>query len=904
MGELRMAEPSDGNPIIPSTRTRPSVLNIALQLYVVLGGAISLLGWVLDIPRFTDWLGNGISIQPNTTVAVITAGTALAFLSRGYHQAYRVLGLLLITIGGSVLAQIATGVNLGIDTLLMFDREWGRVGVLSPGRMGPAGATCWTLLGIAFVLASFARSKARRLALGIPMLTASISLLSLVGYLYGASRLYSLPHTTVIALQTATFIFAVSLGVMLSIPKHGLMPMLADPHSGGVFARRMLPAILFVPLVLGFLELTGERLGLHDTAFGSALRTVLEIIFFMLFVWIISAALTGHAKRRVEVAEALRVSRQELRAELADLRHLQLLSTELIVEKNPERLYESVLDAAVQLMRADFASIQMLYPARGELRLLAYRGFTPEAASFWTWVRADSECTCGMALRDGKRVIVSDTETDDSMNGTEHQASYRQTGIRAVQSTPLLSRTGEIVGMISTHWRAPHEPLERELRLIDILARQAADLIERHRAEQEREALLESERAARTSAEHAARLKDDFLATLSHELRTPLHAVIGWAQILKKDLLEPDKARAAAEVIERNARLQAQLITDLLDISRIVSGNMRLDLQAVDLPAVLEAAVESVMPAAHVKGIRIEKAIQPIGHSIQGDPARLQQVVWNLLSNAVKFTPSGGTVRLALTHQDSLAEIRVEDTGQGIAPEFLPHVFQRFRQADPTPSRSHGGLGIGLAIVKQLVELHGGSIRVTSDGIGKGATFAIVLPLRVSHREPLDTPPPGKDIEPSRALVGVRVLVIDDEADALAMMRRILEDQGARVETCLSADGGLDLLGAQVFDALVSDIGMPGRDGFDFIATVRNRGITIPALALTAFARDEDRAKVLRSGYQAHASKPVDAAEFLATLSSLIHSPGAAEAVPMGTSSYETRFGMGAKQADDNIVSW
>ncbi|HET9235192.1 MAG TPA: hybrid sensor histidine kinase/response regulator, partial [Candidatus Eisenbacteria bacterium] len=386
--------------------------------------------------------------------------------------------------------------------------------------------------------------------------------------------------------------------------------------------------------------------------------------------------------------------------------------------------------------------------------------------------------------------------------------------------------------------------------------------------------------------------KDDFLATLSHELRTPLHAVIGWAQILKKDLLEPDKARTAAEVIERNARLQAQLITDLLDISRIVSGNMRLDLQAVDLPAVLLAAIESIMPAAGVKGIRIDNAVLPVGPTIHGDPARLQQVVWNLLSNAVKFTPAGGTVRIALTHRESHAEIRVEDTGQGIASEFLPHVFQRFRQADPSPSRSHGGLGIGLAIVKQLVELHGGNIRVESDGVGKGATFVIELPLHAPRREPLDfAPPPGLDTEVPHALVGARVLVIDDEADALAMMRRILEDQGARVETCLSADAGLDLLGADVFDVLVSDIGMPSRDGYDFIATVRNRGITTPALALTAFVRPEDRAKVLRSGYQAHASKPVEAGEFLATLSSLIHSPRAAETVAMGASSSSARVG-------------
>ena len=675
---------------------RPPAPTSALQLYVILGGAISLLGWILNIPRFTDWLGNGISIQPNTTIAVMTAGMALAFLSRGYRVIPRILGILLITIGGSALFQIATRVNLGIDTLLMFDRDWGRGGVLSPGRMGPTGATSWTLLGIGFVLATFPRGTfARRFAPALPTITASIATLSLLGYFYGVNTLYSLPHTTVIAFQTATFIFAVSLGFIFSVPEHGLMLMLGDPHSGGVFARRMMPTIFLVPILLGFFQIIGERQGLHDSAFGSALRTVAEIIFFMLFVWIISSALSNHAKRRAEVTEALRVSRQELRE------------------------------------------------------------------------------------------------------------------------------------------------------------------------------LLESERAARTSAEHAARLKDDFLATLSHELRTPLHAVIGWAQILKKDLLQPDKARAAAEIIERNARLQAQLITDLLDISRIVSGNMRLELQAVDLSAVVEAAIESIMPEAQAKGVQIRRAIEPVPNSAQGDPARLQQVVWNLLSNAVKFTPAGGSVRVALTERGSRAEICVADTGQGIAPEFLPHVFKRFRQADPSPSRSHGGLGIGLAIVKQLVELHGGHIRVESGGIGKGTTFTIEVPLRAQVLL-VSEPQVEEDIEALRALAGVCILAIDDEADGLAMMRRILEDQGARVETALSAGAALDLLEAHTFDILVSDIGMPGQDGYEFISAVRQRGIETPALALTAFARPEDRVKVMRSGYQAHTSKPVDASELVITLSSLL----------------------------------
>ena len=851
---------------------RLPAITTALQLYVILGGALSLLGWVLNLPRLTDWNGNGISIQPNSCVAVFLAGVALTFLAFGFRVAARITGVLVLAIGASAMFEILTGAKLGIDTLLLFDRTWGRTGVIAAGRMGPAGALSWTLLGTAFVLASFpVRSPKRRFASATSQVAASIALLGLIGYLYGAASLYDRPHTTIIALQTATFIFAVSVGLLINVPEFGIISILRDPQAGGVFARRILPAIILVPILLGFLRLIGERAGFYDTAFGSALRTVAEIVLFMILLWRISSALSAYAKQRVEVAEALKASRKELQTELEDSRRLQLLSTELIVEKDPARLYESVVDAAVHLMRADFASMQMLYPERGELHLLAYRGFNAKGAQHWEWVPSDSQSTCSIALRERKRFILPDIEHHPDLDGTEDLIMYRDNGIRAMQSTPLMSREGEIVGMISTHWRAPHQPLERELRLLDILARQAADLIERNRAEHEREELLQKERAARSSAERAARLKDDFLATLSHELRTPLHAVIGWAQILKKDLLEPDKARVAAEVIERNARLQAQLITDLLDISRIVSGNMRLDLQSVDLSGVVQSAIDSIMPAAEAKRVRIAKSISPLKDPILGDPARLQQVVWNLLSNAVKFTPTDGTVRVVLAPTDDHVDIRVEDTGEGIAPEFLPQLFKRFRQADPSPSRSHGGLGIGLAIVKQLVELHGGHIRAESEGLGKGATFAIELPLPARRKDlPSTSDEAPSAVSESRSLQGASILLLDDEPDALIMMRRILEDQGARVETALSVDTALDLVDSKSFDLLVSDIGMPERDGYDFIAELRARRIETPALALTAFARAEDRARMLRSGYQAHASKPIEARELLTTLSSLL----------------------------------
>ena len=396
------------------------------------------------------------------------------------------------------------------------------------------------------------------------------------------------------------------------------------------------------------------------------------------------------------------------------------------------------------------------------------------------------------------------------------------------------------------------------------------DITERKALELERHAVLERERDARAAAERLARLKDDFLATLSHELRNPLNAVLGWAQFLKKDATDPAKVLNAADVIYRNTRVQVQLISDLLDLSRIGAGKVELDVQRVDLPVVIEAAVQSMLPTAEARGIRLCSVVVPGTGVVRGDPARLQQVIWNLLSNAVKFTPRGGEVRVELATKNERAEIHVNDTGDGIAPEFLPHLFERFRQADASASRQHGGLGIGLALVKQLVDLHGGEVRVHSAGKGRGSLFVVELLLAGadSWLEPR-RPPLEVAAQASARLKGVRALVVDDEQDALALVRRILEESQATVGTALSADEALRALESGEFDLLISDIGMPGRDGYDLAREMRSRGILIPAVALTAFARAEDRAKALRSGYQAHVTKPVNAVELLTTVAAL-----------------------------------
>jgi PAS domain S-box-containing protein len=414
----------------------------------------------------------------------------------------------------------------------------------------------------------------------------------------------------------------------------------------------------------------------------------------------------------------------------------------------------------------------------------------------------------------------------------------------------------------------------RPYRFVSVLE----DITLRKQAEAENARLYEEARKARAEAERLGELKDEFLATLSHELRTPLSAILGWTQVLRRRPVEGPELQKALETIERNARVQTQLIEDLLDMSRITSGKMRLDIQPVDPAAFIEAALATVAPGAEAKGVRLDKALDRAAGPIWGDPARLQQVVWNLLSNAIKFTPRDGRIRVALQRAGSHAEISVADTGIGIKPAFLAHVFERFRQADASTTREHGGLGLGLSIVRHLVELQGGSVRVHSEGEGKGATFVVNLPLAAVHR-----PGTPEGIHPRTLgdsqdyrladLTGLRFLVVDDEEDARALVQRVLADCGAEVRGAAGAQEALAALAAFRPQVLLCDIGMPGVDGYELLRRVRNLPdpalARTPAVALTAFARSEDRTRALRAGFLVHLSKPVEPAELVATAASV-----------------------------------
>jgi PAS domain S-box-containing protein len=467
------------------------------------------------------------------------------------------------------------------------------------------------------------------------------------------------------------------------------------------------------------------------------------------------------------------------------------------------------------------------------------------------------ESLIGMNIRDGLLPEYRD-KFDEYLQTVKTEGSAR--GVMKVRTATGETRLWEYYNTLRT------EGVERP-----IVRGMAHDATERREA-------LKREKEARLEAEAANRVKDEFLSTLSHELRTPLTAIMGWSDLLLHDEVEPTKRRTAIETIARNANSQCQLINDLLEVSRIITGKLRLEFVACDLQSVIEAAAESIRPTAEAKGIRLQLTLDEDVGSVYGDQERLQQVVWNLLSNGVKFTESGGSVNVSLQRINSHVEIAVADSGVGIHPNFLPHVFDRFRQADGSTTRNYGGLGLGLAIVRHLVELHGGTARAESGGENQGSTFSVRLPLMVSAEHYVETPVATAVIaEVSRdrqlSLNGLRVLIVDDEVDARALLTAMLERCGAEVHSAASASEGLESIERWRPDVLVADIGMPVEDGYGLIRKVRGlskeRGGQTPALALTAYARTEDRVRAIAEGYQVHLAKPVDRVELATVVASL-----------------------------------
>jgi signal transduction histidine kinase/ActR/RegA family two-component response regulator len=452
---------------------------------------------------------------------------------------------------------------------------------------------------------------------------------------------------------------------------------------------------------------------------------------------------------------------------------------------------------------------------------------------------------------------------------------------RRVDGAVLLPRTASSPASLLLRCRPVPETPDQFALLNEKILALSKEIMERKKAEAHRDELLVSEHAARLEAERINRMKDEFLATLSHELRTPLQAVLGWCRLLSSSEQTGERLAKGLEVIDRNTRAQVRLVEDLLDMSGIISGKTRLDAQRVELAPIIDAAAAAVRNSADAKGIRLQIVVDPLAQPVRGDPARLQQIFWNLLTNAIKFTPKGGRVQISLERVNSHLEITVADTGEGIKPDFLPYVFDRFRQADSTSTRRHGGLGLGLSLVKQLTEMHGGTVRAKSPGEGRGAVFSIALPSIILHdlngERPEKMHPQAAEARSELCdtitLKGLTVLVVDDEPDARQLITHLLEQCHAEVLAASSAQEALSLFRGSRPNVLVSDIGMPETDGHELIRQVRalpkEDGGDTPAIALTAFARSEDRTRSILAGFQMHLSKPIEPSEFIAVVASL-----------------------------------
>ncbi len=555
----------------------------------------------------------------------------------------------------------------------------------------------------------------------------------------------------------------------------------------------------------------------------------------------------------------------ELQAEIATLDRLGLT---LAGHLDLRRLVKAVTDAGVAVTGAAFGAF--LYRDATGVWTHCVSGAPPEA--FVDFPLSQDAEAFGSPFQG--TVSRSDDLASDTRFGQNLPFKQMPPGLlpaRSYLAAPVRSGTGDLLGGLFFGHPNPGVFIARDERLIAGLAAHAAIAVDNAH-------LYREAQEARTVAETASRVKDEFLATLSHELRTPLTAIVGWAYLLQRGQLSPDEVRTAIDTIIRNATAQNQIIDQLLDVSRIVTGKLQLDLQPVEIGAVVKAAIGTVTPAASAKGVFLQLIQDPAGTTVMGDPERLQQVFWNLLSNAVKFTPKNGRVRASVQSIGSHVEVSVADTGLGIDEGFLPHVFNRFSQRDSSSTRSVRGLGLGLAIARQLAELHGGSIQVESPGAGQGSTFTVKFP-----RSPVtDSSTNGSvysqadrsvGLEDAPDLTGIRVLVVEDDDDARALLAKVLESQGASVTAVSSAREALSVLGKERVDVLLSDIEMPGTDGYELVRELRLRpsqqGGSVPAAALTAYARTEDRLRALRAGFQLHLSKPVQPAELITVVASL-----------------------------------
>lgn len=722
---------------------------VAAGSYAIVAAIVTLTGWATGIRRLTDWGGSGISMFVNTAIAALLAGAGLLFVAVGWRRPTVVAGGLVGILGLATLAQHLGGFDFGIDTLLWY-RDFGQEVALSPSRMGLPASICFSIAGAALVLTA-TRASARRYATVAGLVVAAVASLSLVGYLYGASGLFSIPKYTAIAMQTSSILLALGVGVVAANPRIEPMRMLQGNSAASGLFRKVLPVVILLPVVAGWILLSGERALLYDTAFGKALRTIIEVSLLVGILWWAAKAVRVHEARTRQSADQLagtlrdmsgllervRTSERRLAAELETARRLQAVSTRLVGPGAAAELYDEIMDAVVSVMESQFATLQIVGEGpdhQGELRLIAFRGFTPEAARNWEWVAPGAGCVGGLALTSGQRMIIRDLRECSEIRASGGLESFLANGILAVQTTPLRSRSGELLGMISSHWTRPHEPSPEALRALDVLARQAADLIERTRHHEELQRLVD-QRSAELERSHSDLRRAERLAAmgtlaagLGHDLANLMLPVR-----VRLDTLASLDARSEVRQEVEAVRNSLKYLEGLSSALRQMAANPEAPPPAggTNLStwcAEAEAIFRSMLP----EGTRLECDIMAGIAPVNASAGLLTQAAFNLVQNAAEALaqrPPGaapGLIRITAAPSASRAGwvmLSISDNGPGMTPEVAARCFEPYFS---TKGRAIS-TGMGLALVRGMVTNTGGTIDCAAT-LGRGTVFTLHLP--------------------------------------------------------------------------------------------------------------------------------------------------------------------------------
>lgn len=744
------------------------------------------------MPVLTDWDGNGISIQPNGAVAVMCAGVGLLSLYWGWRWPARMLGVFVALVGTSALLENVTELDLGIDTLLMFDRTWGGLGTQSPGLMGPPGSLCWSLVGVALVLATLG-PRARRVAPLMALTAFGVASLPLVGYLYGLSPLYSIPRFTSIALQTAMFVVAVSLGLIAAVPEQQPMRALVDQAAQGILVRRLLPVVVLVPLFLGALLLAGQQRGLYGLEFGAA-ALVLSIVTLLIFM------LWGAATRVEAVQRTEALAQKTIRESEERYRSLVWVVTDV----------PWTTDAAGQ-----FAGVQDAWQE--------YTGQPWDAHRGLGWANAFHAEDRQLILQRWKTACEK-RSLYESKGRLWHAASREYRHIVA-RGAPLLDVDGSVREWVGS----------------------CTD--------------VHNQRLAEEALHEADRQKDQFLATLAHELRNPLAPLRNGLEILRMVGGSSTEVEQVRSIMERQVAQMVRLIDELLDVTRIAKGSVSLQKGRVQLASVLRGALETSRPVIDARYHELTVDIPTVPLFVDADELRLAQVFVNLLNNAAKYTEPHGRIQVLVRNDASTVAVSIVDNGAGIPREMLAKVFELFVQVDRSLERTTGGLGVGLTIGKKLVELHGGSIEVTSEGPGQGSTFIVRLPVA---QAPADVRPAAPVTVPRRLGPDRRVLVADDNEDSARSLAMMLATMGCETRTAGDGLEALEVGAAFEPHIVVLDIGMPRLNGYDTARRIRQQpwGRDVSLVAMTGWGRDIDKRRSREAGFDEHLVKPIDLPAF------------------------------------------